>query len=97
MRHIRFSRQKLLIYSSFWTNYSISLQKSSLRTYFLYMIRYIIFLRPPRPRANNLGVVIPLPQWIDAPELDSGGYIHSATVHGSQFSMFPQYLTFISS
>ena len=27
---IRFSRQKLLIYSDFWVNYSISLQKSPL-------------------------------------------------------------------
>src|SRR6218665_1074934 len=39
-KKIRISRQKLAIYNYFLANYSISLQKSPLRTYFLYMIRY---------------------------------------------------------
>src|SRR6218665_2618037 len=58
-KKIPFSRQQLAIYSYFWVNYSISLHH--FRTYFLYMIRYIILppvndlhdspLRPP-PRPS---------------------------------------------
>src|SRR6218665_681198 len=52
-KKIRFSRQKLVIYSYFWKNYSISLQQSPLSKYFLYMIRYNI-LRPSHdPRATT--------------------------------------------
>jgi len=68
-----FSRQKLAIYSYFWVNYSISLQKSPLwNIYFLYMIRYNNILPPVNdpcdphdPSYQNLGVATPTPR-IDA-------------------------------
>jgi len=45
-QELRFSREKLAIYSYFWANYSMSLQSHHFRTYFLYMIRYNNISRP---------------------------------------------------
>ena len=57
----RFSRQKLLTYSYFWANYSISLHKSPLSNILpvAYMIRYNNISRPvhdlPRPSCPKSG------------------------------------------
>jgi len=56
-KSIDFSRQKLLIYSNFWANYSTSLQKSPLSNI---LPVHDIISRPvhdtPRPPTQNLGL-----------------------------------------
>ena len=81
-------RQKLVIYSYFWTNYSISLQKSPLSNieYFLYTIRYNNISRPvPDPHGplpKIWGVATPNPPRIDAPDVRRGD-----VDHGQRFSI----------
>ena len=80
-KKLRFSRQKLAIYSNFWANYSISIQSHHFGTYFLYMIRYNNILRPVHDPHGSLcnpcdppttslpkiwGVATPKPPRIDA-------------------------------
>src|SRR6218665_3088164 len=79
----RFSRQKLAIYSYFWANYSISLQKSPLSNILpdSPVHDIIIFYDPSTTPCSKSGGRDPQPPRIDAYESTESSFIRKVFVH----------------